>query len=75
MTKEIIDDKFYYDEKENKIVTHSGLSDHIWVHIIVKMWAKLNKGYENLKNCRSFSFIRNFSFPDWDVMNPNKEKK
>lgn len=72
LTKVIIDDKFYFDEKDHKILTHPALSDHPWVHIVAKVWAKLNKGYDNLKSCPSFSFIRTFSFPDWEIMNPNK---
>jgi hypothetical protein len=43
------------------------------MHILMKVWAKINKGYEEMLEAKPFSFIKTFSFPDWEVMNPNYE--
>jgi hypothetical protein len=40
------------------------------MHIILKVWAKVSGGYEKLMESSPFSFVRNFSFPDWGVINP-----
>jgi hypothetical protein len=44
------------------------------VHIILKAWAKLNKGYDRLDTCEPFSFIKTFTFPDWAIFNPGLEE-
>jgi hypothetical protein len=45
------------------------------VHILIKVWAKINGGYENLYKCEAFQFIRTFTFPDWEIINPSREDK
>ena len=46
MYKEVIDDTMYFDETLDKILSHPDIEDHPWVHILLKAWAKKNKGYE-----------------------------
>ncbi len=45
----------------------------VWVHIILKAWAKINRGYEQLYNCEPFSFVQAFTYPDWSIFNPGLE--
>lgn len=68
--KKTVDDYVYYDEITKKVHCHPFLEDKPWVHIILKVWAKLNKGYENLPKASPFSFIKAFTYPDWSVFNP-----
>ena len=68
--KKTVDDFVYYDETTRTIHAHPFLDDKPWVHIILKVWAKLNKGYENLPLASPFQFIRAFTYPDWSVFNP-----
>lgn len=73
MAKIIIDDFVYFDEIRNQIVAHPFLQDKPWVHIILKAWAKINKGYDRLDACEPFAFIKAFTFPDWAIFNPGLE--
>lgn len=72
MVREIIDDSFYFDDTNNELFSLAPLQNHPWIHIIVKVWAKLNQGYELLENMSPFSFIKTFTFPDWEIINPGK---
>ena len=71
--KKTVDDFVYYDETTRTIHAHPFLDDKPWIHIILKVWAKLNKGYENLPLASPFQFIRAFTYPDWSVFNPGLE--
>lgn len=71
--KKTVDDYVYYDEITKSIYSHPFLEDKPWIHIIVKVWAKLNKGYENLPTASPFQFIKAFTYPDWSVFNPSVE--
>lgn len=35
----------------------------------------MNKGYENIASAPPFLFIKTFSFPDWEIINPHVEPK
>lgn len=50
------------------------LEDRPWVHIILKTWAKLNVGYALANEAEPFSFIQAFTFPEWSLINPGREK-
>lgn len=71
--KKTIDDYIYYDENAKQIYCSPLLEDKPWIHIILKIWAKMNGGYENLAQCKPFSFLRAFTFPDWSIFNPGLE--
>jgi len=71
--KKTIDDYVYYDEVTHKIYGSPLLEDKPWVYIVLKVWAKMNLGYDNLSMCKPFSFIRAFTFPDWSIFNPGLE--
>ena len=73
MAKLVIDELVYFDEIAQQIHAHPYLPDKPWVHIILKAWAKLNKGYDKLDSCPPFAFIKAFSFPDWATFNPGFE--
>lgn len=61
----MIDDYMEFDTEKNEIVAHKILVDQPWMHIILKVWAKINHGYDNLYECEPFLFVKTFSFPDW----------
>ena len=69
-----VDDYVYYDANSRRIVAHPSLADKPWVHIILKVWAKLNKSYEESCKAVPFQFLRTFTYPDWRVFNPSLEK-
>lgn len=48
IAKIIVDDWVYYDEVQGQVVRHPLLEDKPWVHVILKAWAKLNKGYDRI---------------------------
>jgi hypothetical protein len=48
LVKEVIDDTFYYDENGGCLYTHPELQNYPWVHILIKVWAKIKGGYKNL---------------------------
>jgi hypothetical protein len=66
----VVDDFVYFDETRGRILCHPFLPDRPWVHIILKAWAKLNRGYDRLDACEPFAFLKAFSFPDWGIFNP-----
>lgn len=68
--KQTVDDYVYYDEITHKIESHPFLEDKPWVHIILKVWAKLNKGYQKMELASPFQFIKAFTYPDWSTYNP-----
>ena len=52
--KKTIDDYVYFNEHTRRIHSHPFLEDKPWIHIIVKTWAKMNRGYENIPLARPF---------------------
>lgn len=71
--KKTVDDFVYYDEITKKVHSHPFLEDKPWIHIILKVWAKINKGYEEMDQASPFDFIRAFTYPDWSIFNPGLE--
>jgi hypothetical protein len=69
--KKTIDDYVYFDERTRRIYAHPFLEDKPWTHILLKTWAKMNKGYENILAPSPFQFAKAFTFPDWGVFNPS----
>ena len=61
----MIDDYIEYDTEKNEIVGYKIIQNQIWMHIILKVWAKINHGYEKLYECEPFLFVKAFSYPDW----------
>jgi len=71
--KKTIDDYVYYDEITKRIYGHPFLEDKPWIHIILKVWAHTNRGYDKMELASPFSFIKTFTYPDWSIFNPGLE--
>lgn len=52
--KYTVDDYVYYDETTKQIHAHPFLEDKPWIHIILKVWARVNKGYDKIEQAKPF---------------------
>ena len=73
LTKDIIDDYIEFDNETNKPIGFDLDNVHPWMLILLKMWAKVNNGYQNIYEAEPFGFLKTFSYPDWETINVNIE--
>ena len=69
---EVVDDLIpVYEESEEPIW---GMDlNHPWQLILLKVWAKISKGYYNVKNGKPFEFIEAFTNSNWKYFNLARE--
>ena len=69
---EVVDDYIPVYEKTLEPVWTRDLQNP-WLNLLIKMWAKLKGGYQEIKNTNPMDFLRTFSNSNWRYYNLTKE--
>ena len=69
-----VDDRIPIYKKNLEPVWGLGYSNP-WELILLKAWAKVKKGYHNVKKAKPFEFVETFSHNIWKYFNISKDSK